>query len=209
MRVVAPLGRRRETGIVLGLHDVAPAGVDNIRALEAVLDAEAIVSDEVLELCRLERALLPRRPRRRAGRGAPGGLRARSVRVVHVPERGAPPRRHARSGDRRARAGGGDDRRAAARPSRSPDPTFRAVLQRLVVRGVLAAEERHQGPAVSTRYATVFAPARDLDAAERAPLERRARAPARLLRADPCGAAAPASMRASSTSLGVPRRRRW
>jgi primosomal protein N' (replication factor Y) len=172
MRVVAPLGRRRETGIVLGLHDVAPAGVDNIRELEDVLDAEAIVSDEVLELCRWSARYYLAGLADVLAVALPGGLRARSVRVVHVPERAVPPRgaaeaaivEHVRAAD--------DRRAAAARALAQPDVP--RVLQRLVARGVLAAEEQPQGPAVSIRYATVFTPARDLDAAERALLERRA-----------------------------------
>src|SRR5690349_1465977 len=51
MRVVAPLGRRLETGIVLDLHAAAPAGLANVRELEDVLDADAIVSDDVFALC--------------------------------------------------------------------------------------------------------------------------------------------------------------
>jgi primosomal protein N' (replication factor Y) len=173
MRVVAPLGRRRETGIVLGLHDVAPAGVDNIRELEAVLDAEAIVSDEVLELCRWSARYYLAGLADVLAVALPGGLRARSVRVVHVPERGAPPRGTLEAAIvEHVRAAGTIGVQQLARALARPDVP--RVLQRLVVRGVLAAEERHQGPAVSTRYATVFAPARDLDAAERALLERRA-----------------------------------
>ncbi len=49
MRVVVPLGRRRVTGIVTGLAETAPVGID-YKDLEAVLDEQPIVDEGLLHL---------------------------------------------------------------------------------------------------------------------------------------------------------------
>src|SRR5215471_2305493 len=50
MRVRVPLGRQTRIGVVAGFADAAPAGT--LRAVIGCLDAEPLLSSELLELCR-------------------------------------------------------------------------------------------------------------------------------------------------------------
>ena len=52
MRVMVPLGRRRETGLVVALASTPPPGLTSIRAVAEVLDAEPIFTPELVALCR-------------------------------------------------------------------------------------------------------------------------------------------------------------
>src|SRR5437667_452543 len=51
VRVLVPIGRRHETGLVVELADAAPAGVET-RAIADVLDDEPILTAELFALCR-------------------------------------------------------------------------------------------------------------------------------------------------------------
>ena len=50
-RVLVPFGNRGATGVVVGLHHDAPAGVDRVRSIDALMDGEAPVQAELLQLC--------------------------------------------------------------------------------------------------------------------------------------------------------------
>ncbi len=177
MRVVAPLGGRRETGIVVGLSATAPPGVANIRALEDVLDADAIVSAEVFELCRWSARYYLAGLADVLAVALPGGLRARTARVVRVAHDVAtdaplPHDLFEAAIVEHVRAAGSVGVPQLVRTLARKDAA--KVVQRLVARGVLASEQQRHGPALTTRYTTVFAIARALDDAERATLARRA-----------------------------------
>ena len=172
MRVVAPLGARRETGLVLALRDTPPEGVAKIRALDEVLDQEAIVSADVFELCRWSARYYLAGLADVLALAMPGGLRARIGRVVRIANEPAIPKtpleatvlEHVRAAGTIAvrtltRAAGADAARA---------------VRALVARGVLATDEERKGPRVTTRFATLFSIARALDESEKAALGKRA-----------------------------------
>lgn len=51
-RVLVPFGNRGVTGVVVGLSDQAPEGVAKFRELYALLDAQSMILEPVLDLCR-------------------------------------------------------------------------------------------------------------------------------------------------------------
>jgi primosomal protein N' (replication factor Y) len=173
MRVVAPLGRRHETGLVLALHANAPGEVTRVRELVELLDDETIVSAEVLELCRwTARYYLAGLADVLAG-ALPGGLRARTTRAVRVTEGGpAAESLFEATIVERVRAAGSIGFTKLVR-SLDGDDDARTV-RALIRRRVLTTEEHRRGPAVTTRHATVYRVARALDDAERSALARRA-----------------------------------
>lgn len=174
MRVVAPLGSRHETGIVIALHATPPLAVAKIRAIADVLDAEAIVSDEVFELCRWSARYYLAGLADVLAVALPGGLRARSARLLRLAAAAPTPKDvlEAAIVERVAASEDGLTMAALARALGSRDAA-RAV-RTLVRRGILTSEEFRAGPPVKTRYVTVFGLARELDSSEAASLARRA-----------------------------------
>jgi primosomal protein N' (replication factor Y) len=173
MRVVAPLGGRHETGLVLAVGDTVPAGVANIRPIDEVLDQEAIVSDEVFALCRWSARYYLTGLADVLAVALPGGLRARSARVVRVADDAPAPRNPLeRAILEHVREAGTISVVQLARALARPEVA--RVVRGLVARGVLLADEQRQGPVVTTRYATVYAIARALATDEAATLGRRA-----------------------------------
>jgi primosomal protein N' (replication factor Y) len=189
MRVVAPLGTRHETGIVLALRDVPPADLKRVRALAEILDAEATVSPEVLDLARWCARYYLTGVADVLAAALPGGLRARTGRALRVADHGPAPKGPVETAIVDAvRAAGTITMTALARTARFPEtdrpllptdaeiprPDASRAIRALVARGVLVSEEIRQGPPVTTRYATVLHVARALDDDERAALGRRA-----------------------------------
>lgn len=173
MRVIAPLGTRHETGIVVGLRSAAPADVGKVRAIADVLDAEPIVSDEVFELCRWSARYYLAGLADVLAVALPGGLRARTARVVRLTESDARTKDALEAAIvEQVRAG--DDVTVHALERALARPGVARAVRALVGRGILTTEEHRQGPAVTTRHATWIALARTLDDDERAALLRRA-----------------------------------
>ncbi len=174
MRVVAPLGTRHETGIVVALHPAPPADVAGIREIVEVLDAEAIVSDEIFELCRWSARYYLAGLADVLAVALPGGLRARSARMLRVADAAAVASNALEAAvlERVRDSDGGLTVTALDRALALPG-VARAV-RALVRRGALASEELRQGPSVTTRYATIVALVRTLEPAEAAALGRRA-----------------------------------
>ncbi len=173
MRVVAPLGRRHETGVVVALADAPPAGVDRVREIADVLDAEPIVSDEVFALCRWSARYYLASLADVLAVALPGGLRARTTRVLRVADDAAVPR-DAREAEIVSHVRTAGPVAAAALTRTFHGSETPRIIRALIARGVLLADERRQGPSVTTRYATVFTLARPADDDELAALARRA-----------------------------------
>ena len=189
MRVVAPLGTRHETGIVLALRDAPPADLKRVRALGELLDREVIVSPDVLELARWSARYYLAGLADVLAAALPGGLRARTGRAVRVADGGPAPKGPIETAIvDTVRAAGVITMTALARtvtlpesdrplipPGAEPPRTNAArAIRALLARGVLVDEDVRQGPPVTTRYATVLRIARALDDEERAALGRRA-----------------------------------
>jgi len=189
MRVVAPLGTRHETGIVLALRDTPPSDLKRVRELGEILDTEATVSPEVLELARWCARYYLAGLADVLAAALPGGLRARTGRAVRVADDGPAPKGPIETAIVDAvRAAGMITMTALARTVTLPEvdrplipgdagiarPDASRAIRALVARGVLVSEETRQSPAVTTRYATVLRIARALDDDERAALGRRA-----------------------------------
>jgi primosomal protein N' (replication factor Y) len=51
-RVLVPFGGQRLVGVVVGVHDVAPEGDVEVKAVEVVLDEAALLPDELMELAK-------------------------------------------------------------------------------------------------------------------------------------------------------------
>jgi len=173
MRVVAPLGARRETGLVLALRATPPEGIAKIRDIQEVLDQEAIVSTDVFELCRWSARYYLAGLSDVLALALPGGLRARSARTVRVADDGPAPKGALETTIvEQVRAAGTIGVPQLTRALARPDAA--RVIRALVARGVLVTEEERRGPRVTTRFATRYAVARTLDAAGAAALGRRA-----------------------------------
>ena len=173
MRVVAPLGRRHETGVVVTLTDAPPSGVARVREIAEVLDAEPIVSAEVFELCRWSARYYLTSLADVLAVALPGGLRARTTRTLRVADDAAPPRDAPEAAlVDHVRAAGAVAAAALTRTFGGPETP--RTIRALIARGVLVADERVQGPSVTTRYATVFTIGRPAEDGELATLARRA-----------------------------------
>lgn len=190
MRVVAPLGGRHETGIVLALRATPPADLKRVRALSELLDTEATVSAEVLDLARWCGRYYLAGLADVLAAALPGGLRARTGRAVRVADDGPAPNGALETAIVDAvRAAGVIAVAALARTVTPPDeeglliPRDAAASTRtdvarairaLVARGVLVSEEIRQGPSVTTRYVNVLRITRVLDDEARHALAKRA-----------------------------------
>ncbi len=174
VRVVVPLGRRHETGIVVELTDAAP-DLPNVRSIAAVLDDEAIVTPDLFALCRWAADYYCSSLADVIGAALPAGLRARSARVVRLGGRAfdEPPSgaleqaivAHIRqTGPLTA-----EHLERALHDSRVP-----RVLRALAARAVVVIEEQLRPPTATTRFETTFTLATELDADALASLARRA-----------------------------------
>ncbi len=173
MRVVAPLGGRHETGLVVALRESAPAGPIKIRELAEVLDREPILSEEIFALCRWSANYYLAGLADVLAVALPGGLRARSARVVRVagdaPAVRSPLEAAIVDAVRRGDAVG-----VRSLPRLVARPGVARAVRAMLARGILIADEQRLAPAVTTRYATVYALARPLGIDETAALARRA-----------------------------------
>ncbi|MCC6763104.1 MAG: primosomal protein N' [Deltaproteobacteria bacterium] len=174
MRVVAPLGTRHETGIVTALHPAPPADVRRIRDIVDVLDAEPIVSGEVFELCRWSARYYLAGLADVLAVALPGGLRARSARVLRIADAAPAPKAALEAAILERVRDSGDGLTLTALERALANPGVARAVRALVRRGTLTSEELRQGPSVTTRYATILALVRELDPAEAATLARRA-----------------------------------
>ena len=173
MRVVAPLGGRRETGLVVALRDVAPDGVAGIRAIDEVLDHEPIVSAEVFALCRWTARYYLAGLSDVLAVALPGGLRARAGTVLRLVD-DAPATQSALEAAIVAHL---KDAGPAAVSQLARALGWSGVARAgraLLARGIVVAEERRRRPSVTTRYVTLYSLARELTVAEHELLARRA-----------------------------------
>jgi hypothetical protein len=84
VRVLVPIGRRQETGIVVELSAAPPPGVKVIRPIADVLDDEAILTPDLFALCRWAADYYVTTLADVLAAALPGGLRASSARIVHL-----------------------------------------------------------------------------------------------------------------------------
>ena len=173
MRVVVPLGKRRETGIVVTLGADPPAGVTRIRTIDRLLDAEPILTPELFALCRWAADYYMTTLADVLASALPGGLRATSARVVRLVA-GA------------TTNGLGDGETAVVERLAGGAVAVRQLaqdlgrarvdraLERLVARGVVAIDDQLRAPAAKTKLVTVSAWAQALTADDVAVLARRA-----------------------------------
>jgi primosomal protein N' (replication factor Y) len=174
VRVLVPLGRRRETGLVVALAAAPPPEVATIRDIQDVLDDEPILTSELFALCRWAADYYLTTLADVLAAALPGGLRATSVRVVRLTEVGAAAEVRG-AGERAvlahlAAAGDSTTRRLAAALGRPIGPLIRA----LAARGAVVVEDLLKAPAGKTRMGTVVALATPLGADDEAALARRA-----------------------------------
>ncbi len=178
VRVLVPLGRRHETGIVVEVTDAAP-DLPNIRSIAGVLDDEAIVTPDLFALCRWAADYYCSSVADVLAAALPAGLRARSARVVRLGERAL---EEPASGAleeaivahiRRAGPSSAEQLERALHDQRVP-----RVLRALAARDVVVIEEQLRRPTATTRFETVFTLVAELDPdaldvlARRAPRQR-------------------------------------
>ncbi len=175
MRVVVPLGRRRETGIVVALAATTDVDAAALRRIDQVLDAEPILTAELFTLCRWAADYYMTSLADVLAAALPGGLRATSARVVRLAG-GA-----AATADlgtleasivARLRTEGAISTRQLARTLGRA--RIDRALDRLVSRGVIVVDDELRRPAGKTKLVTVFTVARALGTDEEALLARRA-----------------------------------
>jgi primosomal protein N' (replication factor Y) len=171
VRVLVPIGRRHETGVVVEFADAPPPEVETVRAIADVLDDEPILTAELFTLCRWAADYYMTSLADVLAAALPGGLRASSVHTVRLIAPAAPAR--------------GLETKIVAHLA-SAGPTNLAALTRafgrrvattvraLAARDVVVIEEHMRRPAARTRFTTTFAIARPLSADEAGTLERRA-----------------------------------
>ncbi len=172
VRVVVPLGRRRETGIVVALSATAPADL-RLRSVERALDDEPIVTPELFALCRWAADYYMTSLADVLAAALPGGLRATGLRVVRIAAEpaGAP---HANATEAaildwlRVHGPASTRRIARALGGRRVE----RALARLAEIGVVVVEEALRAPAAKTKLVTLFAATRALTADEERALRR-------------------------------------
>ena len=173
VRVVVPIGRRRETGIVVELTDAAP-DIANIRPIVRVLDDEAIVTPDLFALCRWAADYYCSSLADVLAAALPGGLRARSARIVRLGEHLDEPPSGALEAAivahlRRTGPSSVEQLARALHDRRVP-----RALRALAARDVVAIEEQMRRPAATTRFETAFMLASELEPDALALLARRA-----------------------------------
>jgi primosomal protein N' (replication factor Y) len=189
VRVVVPLGGRRETGLVVALTSAAPPGLASIRAVAEVLDTEPIFTPELVALCRWASDYYVTTLAEVLAAALPGGLRASSARLVRLADAGeaAVPRpaatvaRSAANAPRRRLEAAILDHLRATGPATTRQ-LARAIghaavaraVRTLAARGAVIVEEQLRAPAAKARLLTVFILARELAPEEVATLGRRA-----------------------------------
>ncbi len=175
VRVLVPIGRRHETGIVVELSDTPPPGVTTIRAIADVLDDEAILTPDLFALSRWTADYYVTTLADVLAAALPGGLRASTARVARLalPSAEAPPLRGLEAAlvSRLATAGPASVRALARTLA---DRRVDAAVRALAARGVIVVEEQLRAPAAKARLETVLELARPLGDDERRVLEHRA-----------------------------------
>jgi primosomal protein N' (replication factor Y) len=156
VRVIVPLGRRRETGLIVALVDTPPAGVRALRSLEEILDAEPILTPELFALCRWAADYYCTTLADVLAAALPGGLRAATARTIRL---GAP----------EVAARGPVEAAIVAELGTRETTTLRRLahvvgerglaraLRGLAERGAIVLEEHVRPPAAKARLRTVFA----------------------------------------------------
>ena len=172
VRVLVPIGRRHETGVVVELADAAPAGVETIRAIADVLDVEPIFTRELFALCRWAADYYLTSVADVLAAALPGGLRTSSERIVRLAADGAPARGLEADILTHLEAAGPTSVTTLARTFSGR--RVAAAVRALTARGVVVVEEQVRAPVARTRFEASFVPARVLDADEIATLGRRA-----------------------------------
>ncbi len=173
VRVLVPLGRRRETGIVVELTDAPPTDVTT-RAIADVLDDEAILTPDLFALCRWAADYYMTTLADVLASALPGGLRASSARVVRLT---AGSRAHGLRGLEEAIVA----HLAVAGPTTVTalarllgDRRVAGAVRALTARDVVAVEEQLRAPVAKTRFERVLELGEALDAEALAQLARRA-----------------------------------
>ena len=197
VRVVVPLGRRRETGLVVALTSTPPPGLTSIRRVVEVLDSEPVFTPELIALCRWASDYYVTTLADALAAALPGGLRASSARVVRPANAGDAPQ---------SSALGPASPPAAARtthPSPTParrrleaailaylhangptttkqlaraieDPAVARTIRALAARGTVIVEDVLRAPAAKIRLLNVFVLTRELTPEEAEAIGRRA-----------------------------------
>ena len=163
MRVLVPIGSRRATGIVVTLEDTISTEIARLRDIEKVLDAEPILTSEVFALCRWAARYYVATLGEVLATAVPGGLRAASRRLVRLvegvqPGAGRNPLEEAILTSLLARGPLSEEQLARAVGTRGLASAVRALGRRTLV----AIDQVVRPPAARTRFANLFALARDL-----------------------------------------------
>jgi len=176
MRVLVPLGRRHETGLVVALTGTPPAAApERVRDLEDLLDTEPILTEELFALCRWAARYYVTTLTEVLATALPGGLRASTTRVVRLADP-APPGGARGSLEAAILAtlgarGALDERRLARALGR---PGVGPALRALADRKLVVVEERIRPPAGATRFEAVLTLGAALAERDAADLARRA-----------------------------------
>ncbi len=176
MRVLVPLGRRRETGVVVALHGGAPPDIALIRDIEEPLDSEPILTEPVFALCRWTARYYLTTLADVLATALPGGLRASGTRVVRLVDddretRGPRGPLEAALVERLRIIGAATTHQLARALGR---PGVTGALNALAARGIVTIEDRLRQPAGKTAWARVLVLTQELVSSELALLTRRA-----------------------------------
>jgi primosomal protein N' (replication factor Y) len=172
VRVLVPIGRRRETGIVVELTETPPPDVTT-RAIADVLDDEAILTPDLFALCRWAADYYMTSLADVLASALPGGLRASSARVVRLVATNASGLRGLEEAVVAHLAVAGPTTVTALARALG-DRRVATTVRTLVARGVVAVDEQLRAPVAKARFERVLELAQPLDAGALAVLERRA-----------------------------------
>jgi primosomal protein N' (replication factor Y) (superfamily II helicase) len=184
-RVLVPLAQRQVTGIVVAVGDERDVRGVRLRDVLDVLDAEPLLSPELLGLCRFAARYYMASLGEVLATAVLAGLRAETRRTVRRTSHGAaatprePLGRVEREILARLTADGPVRTSAIARAVRSS--SFYEALRSLAARGFVVIEELAARAAANVRFARIATAGREPSEAEQVELERRARAQCRLL----------------------------
>ncbi|HEY2387729.1 MAG TPA: primosomal protein N' [Candidatus Binatia bacterium] len=172
VRVLVPIGKRRETGIVVELSDTPPADITT-RAIADVLDDEAILTPDLFALCRWAADYYMTTLADVLAAALPGGLRASSARVVRLLAPGTSGLRGLEEAVVAHLAVTGPTTLTALARALG-DRRVVGAVRTLTARNVVAVEEQLRAPAAKARFERILELTRPLDAEALATLGRRA-----------------------------------
>ena len=170
--MLVPIGRRRETGIVVELTETPPPDVTT-RAIADVLDDEAILTPDLFALCRWAADYYMTSLADVLASALPGGLRASSTRVVRLVATNASGL-HGLEEAVVAHLAVAGPTTVTALARVLGDRRVAGAVRTLVARGVVAVDEQLRAPVAKARFERVLELAQSLDADALAELERRA-----------------------------------